>query len=237
MQGLEAGELNILLNANGHALLTDFDLSYCSKGTYPELIKNTMPRKVRSLQQHRRGLFRWCDQGIHCKAQPCPCLLSLAGVDGLGDAAPQLQYRAAHLPAWALTAKCIRQHSVRPSRDRANDVGAAQAHRYGGRQSVDGALAEAKMYTLKAEPQGRANSFVGTEEYLAPEIINGTGHSRCCRCSQTTQAYAAYIPAQSVRLLTRFLACNVRVRRWSLPTVPVHKVFCQLLMRLVQLNQ
>nr|AHZ63913.1 phototropin [Penium margaritaceum] len=33
------------------------------------------------------------------------------------------------------------------------------------------------MPMLVAEPEATSNSFVGTEEYIAPEIINGTGHS------------------------------------------------------------
>nr|AHZ63875.1 phototropin [Pseudolycopodiella caroliniana]AML78900.1 putative LOV domain-containing protein [Pseudolycopodiella caroliniana] len=36
---------------------------------------------------------------------------------------------------------------------------------------------ESPLPTFVAEPQSRSNSFVGTEEYIAPEIIKGIGHS------------------------------------------------------------
>ncbi|KAI8103482.1 hypothetical protein M9435_004820 [Picochlorum sp. BPE23] len=40
----------------------------------------------------------------------------------------------------------------------------------------NGLSPEREDYIIKIKPKGRANSFVGTEEYLAPEIITGQGH-------------------------------------------------------------
>lgn len=43
--------------------------------------------------------------------------------------------------------------------------------------SSEAAAQEARRqaFLLVAQPEGRANSFVGTEEYLAPEVITGAG--------------------------------------------------------------
>lgn len=45
------------------------------------------------------------------------------------------------------------------------------------RRRLRGKVEAAPHPLFVAEPSGSSNSFVGTEEYIAPEIISGTGHS------------------------------------------------------------
>merc|ERR1712195_313354 len=44
---------------------------------------------------------------------------------------------------------------------------------------VDFGLSKQMEHCSHGGIEGRSNSFVGTPEYLAPEVVRGTGHSVC----------------------------------------------------------
>ena len=57
------------------------------------------------------------------------------------------------------------------------DMTSMAAASCGGFMSTNGANRCGKFPTIIAEPFAYTNSFVGTEEYLAPEVLNSTGHT------------------------------------------------------------
>uniref|UniRef100_A0A126WYV4 non-specific serine/threonine protein kinase n=1 Tax=Gonatozygon kinahanii TaxID=227148 RepID=A0A126WYV4_9VIRI len=108
---------NILITESGHAMLTDFDLSFLTEST-PRLVippppppppAGTVEEPKKKVKKSKKGLSR-------------------------------------------------------------------KGGRKGSRE-LEEVIVEAPRPYVVAEPVSTSNSFVGTEEYIAPEIISGTGHS------------------------------------------------------------
>lgn len=147
---------NILLHSSGHVALADFDLSHAGPPPTPQL---------REVSAAAGGATGGAAAGKGGKG----------GGGGRGGAAGAAGAAAAASPPPRAAA------SPSPSSSRRKSGGGAGA---AGRHSSapSSAASEAAAATLRrsrvvvAEPTDRANSFVGTEEYLAPEVIAGSGH-------------------------------------------------------------
>lgn len=96
----------------------------------------------------------------------------------------------------------------------------------GSRASTDGgarragphALASGLQALLVAQPDGRANSFVGTEEYLAPEVITGGppslkpwGPAHACPCAPAAPQPALVASGTSASTPAAALPCQRRL--------------------------
>lgn len=157
---------NILLHSDGHVALADFDLSHAGPPPTPQLKEvgggvggSGGSSGVAGGGKGGRGGRGGSGGGVGtAAAAAAPPTASGGG----GRANPS-------------------SSSASPSSRRGKGGGASGA---GGRHSStsSSAAAEAAAAALRrsrvvvAEPTDRANSFVGTEEYLAPEVIAGSGH-------------------------------------------------------------
>ena len=152
---------NILLHSDGHVALADFDLSHAGPPPTPQL----------------REVVGAADAADAAGGGGAGAVSG--GKGGRGGGSRGAAAAAAAAAAVAPPSSGSRASTSSSSSSRRRVGGGA-----GGRHAstASSAAAEAAAAALRrsrvvvAEPTDRANSFVGTEEYLAPEVIAGSGH-------------------------------------------------------------
>ena len=151
---------NILLRRDGHIIVTDFDLSYCASSRAHVVMKegSTPGARVRSRRVSQRRSFAG-------GGRPS------VAVDGNGASSGRMS--SSKSPRESQTES---DHGV-PIPGTPPDMTSMAAASCGGFISTNGANRSGKFPTIIAEPFAYTNSFVGTEEYLAPEVLNSTGHT------------------------------------------------------------
>lgn len=135
---------NVLVRADGHIMLSDFDLSLrCSVS--PTLIKSTNPNS---------DSFRYTNSNpapVYCVQPAC------------------IEPTSCIQPSCAVPTSCFSPRGFFSSKSKKNRTNSKLKPEIGNQVTP--------LPELIAEPtDARSMSFVGTHEYLAPEIIKGEGH-------------------------------------------------------------
>ncbi|CAK9226641.1 unnamed protein product [Sphagnum troendelagicum] len=144
---------NVLVREDGHIMLSDFDLSLkCAVS--PTLVRSSAG------DSHdggcRGGVPGYCIQPVSCAEPSCVVPSCVGPVGALSCVTPSCFVMKSSLPS-------LLPSFVKKKKDAKNGKA--------------GTLNVTSLPELIAEPTGaRSMSFVGTHEYLAPEIIKGDGH-------------------------------------------------------------
>lgn len=149
---------NILLRKSGHITVTDFDLSYCASSRVHVVMTEGRAAALHSAKYRPPvGAAAAASSGSSEGAS------GEAGGGNGGGAGGRSADGAAGGGQWDGAAR---------SEGRGSSAGGCAPSTPGrGRMKVS------KYPRLVAEPFAFTNSFVGTEEYLAPEVLNSTGHT------------------------------------------------------------
>ncbi|CAK9876059.1 unnamed protein product [Sphagnum jensenii] len=144
---------NVLVREDGHIMLSDFDLSLkCAVS--PTLVKSSAGDSHDG--GRRGGVQGYCIQPVSCAEPSCVVPSCVGPVGALSCVTPSCFVMKSSLPS-------LLPSFVKKKKDAKNGKA--------------GTLNVTSLPELIAEPTGaRSMSFVGTHEYLAPEIIKGDGH-------------------------------------------------------------
>lgn len=148
---------NVLVREDGHIMLSDFDLSFkCD--VVPKLLKRK--KKLSSVHDNKNSP----KNSSTCTTPSCvkPVLSCLSS---------RIMMKKFMSTATATTTITVHPIDAIKDRDRGHD------HEEDPQRHHDGNHDQEYPTELVAEPtDARSRSFVGTHEYLAPEVITGLGH-------------------------------------------------------------
>jgi PAS domain S-box-containing protein len=152
---------NIMLRKDGHVVVTDFDLSYCASSRAHVVMLDAAGKASGgdAKESHSRG----------------------ASIADTANASFAKKDDTTKVPPLAFNGGRVsgekdnsRSHGLRCD---TSSVVSSSMRAIGIGASSSSSLGDGGYPRIVAEPFAFTNSFVGTEEYLAPEVLNSTGHT------------------------------------------------------------